>query len=87
MRGMKKTNDEGVIISAEGKVDLEKLKQSEQLKTSGLKLEVIIKRRPNIILLGVPSSTSIKEVLECLLEQNISDRYLSTRTHVLLDKF
>lgn len=83
IRGMRKTKDGGVIISAEGKDDIEKLKQSEQLKNSGLKLEDKIKRRPKIILLGVPTSTPEKEVLECLYEQNISDKY----PHVLRDNF
>lgn len=83
IRGMRKTKDGGIIISAEGKNDLEKLKQSEQLKNSGLKVEDKIKRRPKIILLGVPTTTSEKEVLECLFEQNISEKY----PHVQRDKF
>lgn len=60
---MRKNNDEGVIISAEGKDEA-----IGATKTSILKVEDIIKTRPKIILLGVPSFTSEKEVLECLFD-------------------
>lgn len=75
IRGMRKTKDGGIIINAERKTDLVKLKESKELMSSGLKLEDTKKRRPKIILLGVPSNTSEKDVFECLFEQNISDKY------------
>lgn len=75
IRGMRKIKGGGVIISAEGKDDLEKLKRSEKLKSSGLQVEETTKRRPKIILLGVPATTSEKDLFECLYEQNISDKH------------
>lgn len=75
IRGMRKTKSGGIIISTEGKEDLQKIKQSEQLKTSGLKIEDTLKRRPKIILLGVPANTPEKELFECIFEQNIVDNH------------
>ncbi|XP_028163725.1 uncharacterized protein LOC114355216 isoform X2 [Ostrinia furnacalis] len=83
IRGMRKTRGGGIIISAEGKDDLEKLKKSELLKTSGLNVEETTKRRPKVILLGVPTNTSEKDVFECLYEQNISGKY----QHIDRNKF
>ncbi|XP_028179233.1 uncharacterized protein LOC114366536 [Ostrinia furnacalis] len=75
IRGMRKTRGGGIIISAEGKNDLEKLRKSELLKTSGLKVEESTKRKPKVILLGVPTNTSDKDVFQCLYEQNIAGKY------------
>lgn len=86
IRGMRKTKSGGVIISTQDKADLEKLKKSEQLKTSGFKVEDTTKKLPKIILLGIPSNIGDKEVYECIYEQNICekcpqisrDRFIST---------
>ncbi|XP_028177601.1 uncharacterized protein LOC114365286 [Ostrinia furnacalis] len=75
IRGMRKTRGGGIIISAEGKNDLEKLRKSELLKTSGLKVEESTKRKPKVILLGVPTNTTDKDVFQCLYEQNIAGKY------------
>ncbi|XP_026331164.1 uncharacterized protein LOC113238556 [Hyposmocoma kahamanoa] len=81
--GMRKTKGGGVVISSERKDDLIKLKQSEQLKTSGLKVEDATKKRPKVIVLGVPSTISDKDLLECLYEQNISDKHPSLTRNTL----
>ncbi|KAI5630776.1 histidine phosphatase superfamily (branch 2) domain-containing protein [Phthorimaea operculella] len=72
IRGVRNTKNGGVIISTNGKEDLVKLQKSEKLIESGLTLEVAAKRRPKIILLGVPSSTSEAELKDCIYEQNIA---------------
>lgn len=84
VRGLRKTKNGGVIISTERKDDLEKLKNLEQLKQSGLKIEETTKKRPKIILLGVPSNTTEKDLIECLYEQNISDKHPSITREQLL---
>ncbi|XP_063635996.1 uncharacterized protein LOC134806602 [Cydia splendana] len=73
VRGMRKTKNGGVIISTERKDDLEKLKASQQLQQSGLKVEDTTKRRPKIIILGVPTNMSEGEVFDCIFKQNIAD--------------
>ncbi|XP_063538615.1 uncharacterized protein LOC134747870 [Cydia strobilella] len=73
VRGMRKTKNGGVIISTDRKDDLEKLKASQQLQQSGLKLEDTAKRRPKIILLGIPTNMPEKDVFDCIFEQNILD--------------
>lgn len=77
IRGLNKTKNGGVIISTESNEDLEKLKKSEHLTTSGLKFEETARKRPRIILLGVPSDISEKDVFEYLFDQNISEKYSS----------
>ncbi|KAI5646610.1 hypothetical protein NE865_01544 [Phthorimaea operculella] len=72
IRGVRNTKNGGVIISTNGKEDLEKLQKSEKLIQSGLTLEVTAKKKPKIILLGVPSSTSEAELKDCIYEQNIA---------------
>lgn len=85
VRALRKTKNGGVIISTDRKDDLEKLKKSQLLKTSGLKLEETAKRKPRIILLGVPSNITDKEVFECLYEQNIVDNHPSTTRDTFLN--
>ncbi|XP_063386297.1 uncharacterized protein LOC134672331 [Cydia fagiglandana] len=75
VRGMRKTKNGGVIINTDRKDDLEKLKASQQLQKSGLKLEETTKRRPKIILLSVPSNITENEVFDCIYEQNIVDQH------------
>ncbi|XP_063368170.1 uncharacterized protein LOC134656541 [Cydia amplana] len=73
VRGMRKTKNGGIIISTDRKDDLEKLKASQQLQQSGLKVEDTTKRRPKIIILGVPTNMTEKEVFDCIFEQNFVD--------------
>lgn len=74
---MRKTKAGGVIISSENKNDIMILKQSEQLKISGLKVEDATKRRPKVIVLGVPSNITDKQFFDYLYEQNISNKHPS----------
>lgn len=74
VRGLRKTKNGGVIISTETKADIEKLKQSVQLTTSGFTVDEPHKRRPRIIVIGVPASLSEDEVLQCIYEQNLAEK-------------
>ncbi|CAK1599201.1 unnamed protein product [Parnassius mnemosyne] len=75
VRGMRKVKNGGVIISAERKGDIDKLKNSEKLVSSGLTMEEPTKRRPRIAIVGVPLALTDKEVFECIFEQNIADKF------------
>lgn len=74
IRGVRKVRNGGVIISTDRKEDIEKLKQSEKLNSSGLKVEEPSKRRPRIVLVGVPSSLNENQVLEYIYDQNIANK-------------
>lgn len=74
VRALRKTKNGGVIISTESKDDIEKLRKSTQLCSSGLKVEEANKRRPKIIVLGVPSALCEQELYDCIYEQNIADK-------------
>lgn len=74
VRGIKKVRNGGVLISTENKGDIDKLRGSHKLASSGLTIEEPSKRRPRIIIIGVPQSLSEKEVLDCIYEQNLSDK-------------
>lgn len=52
--------------------DMEKLKQSSQLKNSGLIFDDQPKKKLRVI--GVPNIMQIKEVLTCLYHQNLTDK-------------
>ncbi|PZC73311.1 hypothetical protein B5X24_HaOG209701 [Helicoverpa armigera] len=78
VRGVKKIRNGGVIISADSKGDIEKLKTSEKLVSSGLKVEEPSKRRPRIAVVGVPVALTESEVMECIYEQNLSDKLPNT---------
>lgn len=73
VRGLRKTKNGGVIISTDTKDDIEKLKQSVQITNSGLTIDETHKRRPRVVVVGVPTSMSDKEVFTCLFHQNLSD--------------
>lgn len=73
VRGLRKTRNGGVIISTESKDDIEKLKSLDQIKNSGLTLDEPFKRKPRVVIVGVPSSMPEKEVFTCLYNQNIAD--------------
>lgn len=74
VRGLRKTRNGGVIISTENKADVEKLKQSSQLKTSGLTVDEPLKRKPRIVIIGVPTSMSEADVFSYIYKQNLSDK-------------
>ncbi|KAL0810863.1 hypothetical protein ABMA28_010167 [Loxostege sticticalis] len=74
VRGLRKTKNGGVIISTDTKDDIRKLKQSAQLTSSGLTLDEPHKRKPRIVVVGVPSSMQEKEVFNCIYQQNLADR-------------
>ncbi|XP_022834814.1 uncharacterized protein LOC111362373 [Spodoptera litura] len=78
VRGLKKIRNGGVIISADSKGDIEKLKTSEKLVSSGLKVEEPTKRRPRIAVIGVPVALTESDVMECIYEQNLSDKLPNT---------
>ncbi|XP_050553311.1 uncharacterized protein LOC126911267 [Spodoptera frugiperda] len=77
VRGMKKVRNGGVVISTESKGDIEKLKKSEKLVSSGLTVEEPSKRRPRVAIIGVPVALTDKEVFDCIYEQNLSDKTLN----------
>lgn len=74
VRGLRKTKNGGVIISTDTKEDIEKLKQSVQLTNSGLTVDDHLKRKPRVVVIGVPSSMQEKEVFVCLYNQNLADK-------------
>lgn len=73
IRAVRKIRNGGVIISTDRKDDLDKIKKSDKLISSGLKIEDTLKKRPKIIIIGVPSEMPERELLECLFEQNVAD--------------
>lgn len=75
VRSVRKIRNGGVIISTESKGDIEKLRKSEKLASSGLTVEEPPKRRPKIVIIGVPVALSEKEVFECIYEQNLADKF------------
>ncbi|CAB3233808.1 unnamed protein product [Arctia plantaginis] len=75
VRGLRKVRNGGVLISAATRGDIEKLKQSEKLVSSGLKIEEPTKRNPRVTVVGVPVALTEKEVLECIYEQNLADKF------------
>lgn len=74
VRGLRKTKNGGVIISTDTKGDIEKLKNSAQLTNSGLTVDEPQKRRPRIVVIGVPVSMQETEVFNCLFQQNLADQ-------------
>lgn len=73
VRGLRKTRNGGVIISTESKGDIEKLKNSVQLANSGLQVDEQHKRKPRVVVIGVPSSLPEKEFFTCLYHQNLAE--------------
>lgn len=74
VRGLRKTKNGGVVISTDSKDDIVKLKQSAHLVTSGLTVDEPLKRKPRIVIVGVPSSMQDSEVFKCIFQQNIADK-------------
>ncbi|XP_022834360.1 uncharacterized protein LOC111362070 [Spodoptera litura] len=75
VRGLRKTQNGGVIISTETKEDAEKVKDAVQLSSSGLTTDEPKKRQPRLTVVGVPSSMSDAEVFKCIYEQNVADKF------------
>ncbi|XP_022837321.1 uncharacterized protein LOC111364627 [Spodoptera litura] len=74
VRGVRKIRNGGVIISTETKEDLEKLKKSVQLSSTGLTVDEPKKRNPRLIVLGIPTSMAEPEVFKCIFEQNVAEK-------------
>lgn len=74
VRGLRKTKNGGVIISTESKDDIEKLRQSVQLTKSGLTVDEPHRRKPRVVIIGVPTSMQEKEVFTCLYHQNLTEK-------------
>lgn len=74
VRGVRKIAKGGIIISTETKEDLDKLKQTVQLSSSGLTVNETKKRKPRVIVLGVPAVMTETEVFKCIYDQNLADK-------------
>ena len=74
VRGLRKTKNGGVIISTDTKDDVEKLKQSVQIINSGLTIDEPPKRKPRVVVIGVPNSMQENEVFTCIYHQNLADK-------------
>lgn len=83
VRGLRKIKNGGVVISTDSKEDVLKLKQSVQLTTSGLTVDEPQKRKPRIVVVGVPGAMQEAEVFKCIFQQNLADKVLD----MTLDKF
>ncbi|XP_047042417.1 uncharacterized protein LOC124646337 [Helicoverpa zea] len=84
VRGVRKVRNGGVIISTETKDDLEKLKHTVQHANSGLTVNEPQKRKPRILIIGVPSSMAESEVYNCIFEQNVVDKVPSMSRETFL---
>lgn len=78
VRALKKVKNGGVLISTESKGDIEKLRNSTKLVSSGLTVEEAPKRRPRIAVIGVPVALTEKEVFDCIYEQNLAGKLVNT---------
>lgn len=74
VRGLRRTKNGGVIISTDSTDDIEKLKKSPQLISSGLTVNEPHKRKPRIVVIGVPTSMQEAEVFRCVYHQNLADQ-------------
>lgn len=74
VRGLRRTKNGGVIISTETKDDIEKLRQSVLLTKSGLTVDEPHKRKPRVVIIGVPTSMPEQEVFTCLYHQNLAEK-------------
>lgn len=75
VRGVRKIQNGGVIISTETKEDVEKVKQAVNLSSTGLITGEPNKRQPRITVVGVPTSMTDTDVLKCLYEQNVAENF------------
>nr|XP_049706073.1 uncharacterized protein LOC126056580 [Helicoverpa armigera] len=74
VRGLRKTRNGGVIISTETKDDMLKVKETVERSTSALTVDEPQKRKPRIIIIGVPTDMVEKEVFKSIYDQNIVDK-------------
>lgn len=74
VRGVRKIGKGGLIISTETKEDLDKLRQSVQTASSGLTVDEPKKRKPRIIVIGVPASMAENEVYKSIYDQNLAEK-------------
>lgn len=74
VRGVWNTKNGGVIISSENKEDIKKLKSSEKLTSSGLTVAEQDKRKPKMIVFGLPKDLEEKEFFDHLFVQNIAPK-------------
>ena len=74
VRGLRKVKNGGLIISTDSKEDIEKLKHSVQQTSSDLTFDEPHKRKPRVIIVGVPVSMNEQEVYNCIFEQNLTDK-------------
>lgn len=74
VRGLRKIRNGGVIITTESKQDIEKLKKSVKESTNDLTVDEPPKRRPRIIVIGVPTSLPEYEIFKCIYDQNVAEK-------------
>ncbi|KAI5641161.1 hypothetical protein NE865_06630 [Phthorimaea operculella] len=74
VRGLRRVKNGGVIISTDSKEDIEKLKQSVQLNSCDVTIDEPHKRKPRIIVIGLPATMPEKDVYKCIYEQNLADK-------------
>jgi hypothetical protein len=74
VRGLRKIRNGGVVISTDSKEDVLKLKQSAELSTSGLTVGEPPKRKPRIVVIGVPVTMQEPEVFKCIFQQNLAGK-------------
>ncbi|XP_022815718.1 uncharacterized protein LOC111360784 [Spodoptera litura] len=74
VRGVRRVRNGGVIISTNSKDDVEKLMKTVQSSNSDLTINEPQKRKPRIIIIGVPTSIPESEVYNCIFEQNVADK-------------
>lgn len=84
VRSLHKARNGGVTISTDTKEDVLKLKQSVQLSNSGLTIEDTHKRKPRVVVVGVPTSMQENDVLACVFHQNLADRLQDTNLESFL---
>ncbi|XP_063391292.1 uncharacterized protein LOC134676842 [Cydia fagiglandana] len=83
VRAVRKVKNGGVIISTDSKDDITKLKEQVQNTSADLTINEPQKRKPRIVVVGVPSALQDQEVLNCIYEQNLADNLQD----VSLEKF
>lgn len=84
VRSVRNVRNGGVLISTNTKEDVEKLKKSETLISSGLTVEEPTKRRPRIVIVGVPVALNEDVMFDCLYDQNIAEKLPNTRRESFL---
>ncbi|KAI4472424.1 hypothetical protein M0802_016837 [Mischocyttarus mexicanus] len=70
---VKKISNKGILVETNTKEDLDRVIKSEKLHAAGLKVEVPSKKKPLLIVYGVPKETTDKEFLSGLKKQNCKE--------------